>query len=170
MNKPQKPPKIIQLVTPPEKFREFNKVLDKTLSNLDVLSDMYIDLAFRESDIEDMKEDEANAFIDDLKSHSQMIMSLLHHPLIQVIAEKRDSAESNNNFTAQLGFPEGDWQHYKGSIYTIVENARSTDNRLDGVTYRLKDAPKSRLYFISLVNFYKKVDIMGRKTQRFTKI
>lgn len=169
-NNSQKTPKIIQLVTAPERFREFNKILDKTLSNLDILSDMYIDMGFRESDIEDLNEKEALAFMDELKSHSQMVMSLIHHPLIQILNEKRNTVESNDLFTSQLGYPEGDWQHYKGSIYTIVEQARSTDTRLDGVTYRLKDAPKSRLYFITLVNFYKKVNIMGRQTQRFTKL
>lgn len=165
-----KDPKIIQLVTPLEKFKEFNRVLDKTLTNLDHLSDMYIDLAFREKDIEDLNAKESDELREELKSHSQMILSLLHHPLIQVLNERRNTAEANNNYTEQLGYPTGCWQHYKGAVYEILDKVRSTDNRLDGVTYRLKDKPEAQIYQISLVNFYKLVNLDGRRVQRFIKL
>lgn len=162
--------KIIQLTTPLERFQNFDKHLDGVLDTLDQCGLLYTDLGFRESDVEDLTKEQIEEFKDELRQHSQLIMSLLHHPLVQVLKEKRDTAESNETITQQLGYPEGVWQHYKGTRYRITGRVRLTDSRLDGINYQIDGKPDSQVYAISLINFYKKIQHNGSTIKRFTKV
>lgn len=166
----QKTPKIIQLTTPLDRFKAFDQRLDRVLQGLDALGELYTDLGFREEDVEDLSKKEVDEFKEELSDHSKMILSLLQHPLIQVLSEHRNTAEINGAVTKSLGYPTGVWQHYKGQRYIILQQVKSTDTRLDGVTYQAVDQPLSQIYTISLVNFYKEVSHNQRSIQRFTKI
>ena len=55
-----KTPKIIQLTTPFDRFQKFDRKADQVLKLLDEMGDLYIDLGFRESDIEDYNKEQAN--------------------------------------------------------------------------------------------------------------
>lgn len=162
--------KIIQLTTPLDRFKGFDRKLDLVLSTLDECGVLYTDLGFREADVEDLTREQVSEFRDELKEHAQMIMSLLHHPLIQVLKEKRDTAEVNDATTAQFQIPTGHWQHYKGAIYNILGPCRLTDSRLDGITYQLASDPTSTVYAISLINFYRQIKLDGRQIKRFVKV
>lgn len=166
----EKQPKIIQLTTPLERFKAFDLKLDLVLRNLDQLGVLYTDLGFRESDVEDLSVEETEKFKDELKEHAQMIMALLQHPLIQVLKEKRDTAETNASTSSHFPIPEGIWQHYKGAKYKILGPCKLTDSRLDGITYQLHDQPHSTVYSISLINFYRKIERNGQMINRFVKL
>lgn len=166
----QKTPKIIQLTTPCERFKGFDQKLDRVLKELDQLGVLYTDLGFREQDIEDLTGKEIEDFKDELKEHAQLIMSLLHHPLIQVLREKRDTAEVNTSTSAHFEIPTGVWQHYKGARYRMLGAAKSTDNRLDGVLYTLDTENETPIYHISLINFYRMINRDGQQIHRFTKL
>ena len=166
----QKQPKIIQLTTPHDRFKEFDQRLDRVLQGLDVLGELYTDLGFREQDVEDLTKEQVEAFKGELKEHSTLVVSLLQHPLIQVLQLNRDKAEVNSGLTQELGYPEGVWQHYKGTRYRILDRVRSTDSRLDGVTYQVdgKEDPHNNTF--SLINFQKTVTVDRSNVKRFTKI
>lgn len=166
----QNQPKIIQLTTPHDRFKEFDQRLDRVLQGLDTLGELYTDLGFREQDVEDLTKEQIEAFKEELKEHSRLVVSLLQHPLVQVLQQNRDKAEVNSGLTQELGYPEGVWQHYKGTRYRILDRVRSTDSRLDGVTYQIDGKEDSQIYTISLINFYKTVSVDRRSVQRFTKI
>ena len=166
----QKTPKIIQLTTPLDRFKEFDQRLDRVLQGLDVLGELYTDLGFREQDIEDLTKEQIEALKKELKDHSTLVVSLLQHPLVQVLQQNRDKAEVNSGLTEELGYPEGVWQHYKGTRYRILDRVRSTDSRLDGVTYQIDGKEDSQIYHISLVNFHKTVSVDRRSVKRFTEI
>ncbi len=162
--------KIIQLITPHERFTAFDKVADKALSLLDELGERYVDLGFREVDVEHLTKKEADEFKDELKQHSQLILSLLHHPILQILDEKRNTALVKNAVAEELGYPEGVWQHYKGAKYKILGKCRLTDSRLDGVTYQLDGQPESKIYAISLINFHCLVTRGHTRVKRFVKV
>lgn len=166
----QKPVKIIQLTTPNDRFKKFDQKLDLVLKELDQLGVLYTDLGFRESDVEDLTREEVEQFKDELKSHAQLIMSLLHHPLVQVLKEKRDTAEVNGSTSAQFELPTGVWQHYKGARYKMLGSVVSTDSRLDGVLYTLDTETETPVYQISLINFHRLINRDGKQIQRFTKL
>ena len=162
--------KIIQLITPLERFQAFDKDLDKALNLLDKCAEQYIFLPFREKDVEDYTREQALALKEELVQHAQLVMSALNHPLLQVIGEKRNIAQENDPFTSTLGYPTGIWQHHKGTKYEILGPCRLTDSRLDGVSYRLANNPEGQIYAISLVNFYRLIEKNGSKIKRFVKV
>jgi len=162
--------KIIQLTTPLDRFKGFDQKLDHVLKTLDELGVLYTDLGFRHEDIEDLTREQAIAFKDELKEHAQLVMSLLHHPLVQVLKEKRDTAEVNGATNAHFPIPTGQWQHYKGAIYQVLGPCKLTDSRLDGITYQLASDPNSTVYCISLINFYRLIKRDGKMIERFVKV
>lgn len=161
--------KIIQLTTPLDRFKEFDAKLDGVLKTLDELGVLYTDLGFRHQDVEDLNREQVEEFREELKEHGQMIMSLLHHPLVQVLKEKRDTAEVTDATQMQLPLPEGLWQHYKGATYRFIGSCKLTDSRLDGVLYQLADQPDSQVYAVSLINFYRPIKREGKMIDRFVK-
>ena len=164
-----KAPKIIQLTTPLERFQKFDRKADQALKILDDLGELYVDLGFRESDIEDYSAQQANDLKEELEHHGQLILFLLHHPLVEVLREKRAGAE--NGETQQLfEVPTGVWQHYKGTQYQILGPMQSTDFHLPGIIYQEVDKPNSRIYTITLVNFYRTVAVNGENVKRFVQI
>lgn len=161
--------KIIQLTTPLDRFKGFDAKLDGVLKTLDELGVLYTDLGFRHQDVEDFTREQVEEFREELKEHGQMIMSLLHHPLVEVLKEKRDTAQVNEATQTQMPLPDGVWQHYKGALYRILGGVKLTDSRLDGVLYQLADEPDSQVYAVSLINFYRQIKRDGKMIDRFVK-
>ena len=164
-----KSPKIIQLTTPLERFQKFDKKVDLVLTTLDELGGLYTDLGFREEDIEDLTAEQAKDLKDELIQHGQLIMSLIHHPLIQVLRDNRNGVESGE--TEKLfEVPSGVWQHYKGTRYQILGPIQSTDYHLPGIMYQEEDKPHNTIYTITLVNFYRTVRHNREMVKRFVKV
>lgn len=164
-----KTPKIIQLSTPFDRFQKFDRKADQVLKLLDEMGDLYIDLGFREKDIEDYSSEQSEQLKEELLQHGQLVLGLLHHPVIQILRERRQSVELGD--VKQLfEVPTGVWQHYKGTRYRILGVVQSTDYHSPGVMYQEEDKSSARIYTITLANFYRRVSYNKETVKRFTKI
>lgn len=160
---------IIQLTKPIDRFKEFDVRLDGVLRTLDQLGELYTDLGFRQKDIEEYTAQESDALREELREHGQLVLGLLHHPLIEVLREKREMAQSEEP-PELYDVPSGIWQHYKGVRYEILDYVLSSDFHAPAIIYREENKPVSRCYTITLSNFYRKVNFKGEVVNRFTKV
>ena len=160
--------KIVQLTSPLDRFKGFNKELDKVLIGLDSMGELYVDLGFVPEDIQSMNSADQNEFHKELMQHGTLVMGLIQHPLIQILT----LARSNSNAEKQelLEVPTGVWQHYKGTYYEMIGPITSTDHHCQGVMYKEKDNPESKIYTITLYNFFTKKEVNGELVNRYTKI
>ena len=164
-----KTPKIIQLTTPFDRFQKFDRKADQVLKLLDEMGDLYIDLGFRESDVEDYNKEQANQLKEELIQHGQLVLGLLQHPVLQILRERREAVELGN--VRQLfEVPTGVWQHYKGTRYEMLGPIQSTDYHAPGVMYQEEGKPNSRIYTITLSNFYRHVSHNRETVKRFTQV
>ena len=70
-----KPPKILQLTTPLERFQKFDKKVDLVLTTLDDLGELYTDLGFRKEDIEDLTAEQAKDLKEKFCHHKKFYSS-----------------------------------------------------------------------------------------------
>ena len=159
---------IIQLTRPIDRFRKFNKRLDEALIALDELGTQYPDLGFNSNDLIGLTKQEELEFKEELTQHGQMVLGLVHHPLVMILTQSRNNTEQST--TSLFELPVGVWQHYKGTYYEMIGPVTSTDHHSLGVLYKEKDNPESKTYCITLSNFYTMKEVNGELVNRFTKI
>lgn len=136
---------------------------------LDDLGEQYADLGFRQSDVEDYNIQQVEELKEELKQHAQLVLALIHHPMIAILKEHRERADSQEA-AGIFEVPTGVWQHYKGTRYRMYGRAQSTDFHAPAVLYSVDGEVNGTIYTITLSNFYRTVTHNREKVNRFTKL
>lgn len=161
--------KILQLTSPLDRFREFDKKADSILLSLDSLATLYTDLGFTEEDVKNFSVHQKEQFIEELTQHGQLCLALVNHPLIHVLKEAREKVRKPGDGVDLYKMPTGVWQHYKGAYYEMIGPCVSTDHHCESVMYK-EVGEEGPVYTITLFNFYSKREHNGQMVARYVKI